>query len=162
MRLLIGSIKLLGLSNNGQTFNSSYVDCFSNVKALRKSTMVCTEESQDVLPRSLISLVHLYTDLHQFDRVDHEGYAIQKLPFPSFLEHKRIELLLIALGDDIPCLCGSFMAIVDGVEPKILHMPAERRKLHAHIHPRYSNSTDLLIVGLADLQNGLWRLINIV
>jgi hypothetical protein len=41
-------------------------------------------------------------------------------------------------------------------------VPAERRKLHAHIDPRNGDSADLLLVLLAHPQDGVGRLVDVV
>lgn len=54
------------------------------------------------------------------------------------------------------------MAVVNGVQPKILNVPTKSRELHAHVHPRDGNSAYFLIVLLTNFKDGPWRLVDIV
>lgn len=112
--------------------------------------------------RPLIGFVHLYPVFLELNRVDHESNTIQKLSFSCFFQNIIIKLLLIALGNHIPCFGRPAVAIIDGVEPKILNMPAKSGELHSHINPRNSDPTDLLVILFGDFEDGGRRFVDIV
>ena len=115
--LLARGVIGLRLLDNTQAIDIDHVDCLSDIEALRKATVISVEESEDVLMRSLISLVHFYPLIEQLKRVDHECYTVQKLTFACLLEDVGIEFLLVRFRDDIPCLGCASVAVIDRVEP---------------------------------------------
>lgn len=117
MILLACRVVHLCLLDYIQAIDTDDIDCLSNIEALRKAAMVSVEESQYVLLRSLISLIHFYSLIYQLKWVDHKGNTVQKLTFSCFLEYIGIKFLLVGFRDDIPCLCGASMAVIDRVEP---------------------------------------------
>lgn len=54
------------------------------------------------------------------------------------------------------------MIVIDRVDARILNMPAEGRKHHANIHPRYRDSTNTLATSIADPQQRFARAIDII
>ncbi len=46
------------------------------------------------------------------------------------------------------------MIIIDGVEPEILHMPAEGGESHSHIDPRNGDATDELLFLIRNFEDG--------
>lgn len=162
MILLIGRVVDLRLLDNIQTVDIDHIDCLSDIEALRKATVVSVEESKNVFMWSLISLVNFYPLINQLKWVDHKSYTVQELTFPCLLQDIGIKFLLIRFRDDIPCFGCASVAVIDGVKPKILDMPAKGGELHAHINPRNGNSTNLLIILLRHTEDGAGRFINIV
>jgi hypothetical protein len=124
--------------------------------------MVGSKKSKDELVGSLVGLVDSNAALHELYRVNHESNAIEELPLSCLFEDISIKELFVGLGNDIPGLDRSLVAVIKRVEPKVLHMPAEGRKLHTHIDPRDGDSTNFLIVVLAYLENGARRLIHVI
>lgn len=54
------------------------------------------------------------------------------------------------------------MVVVDGVEPEILHVPAEGGESHAHVHPGHSHPADVLLLLIGDPQDRIAGLVHIV
>ena len=63
---------------------------------------------------------------------------------------------------DIPCLSLAVMRVVNRVEEEVLDVPAKGGELHAHIHPRQRDSTDLLLLLPDDAQERGGRAVKIV
>ena len=73
-----------------------------------------------------------------------------------------IERLFLMARYDIPCLSLAVMRVVNRVEEEVLDVPAKGGELHAHIHPRQRDSTDLLLLLPDDAQERGGRAVKIV
>jgi hypothetical protein len=153
---------LQGLFHFIKAVNSPHIHCFSNVEPLGEPAVVSTEEGQNVVLGVLISLVDLDSMFHQLKGVNHESNAVEELPLSGLVQDIGIEFIFVGFGNHVPGLDASLVTIVDGVEPEILHVPAECREQHTHINPGDGDSTDFLLVLFADLENGALRLVDIV
>jgi hypothetical protein len=77
--------------------------------------MVGVEEGKDKLFGPLIGFVDLNSILYEFQRIEHIGNAVEQVSLSSLFENVSIKCFFIALGDDVPGLGGTFVAVVDGV-----------------------------------------------
>lgn len=87
---------------------------------------------------------------------------VQNLIVAVLLSHVGVELLLVGLRHHVPCFCGAGVAVVDGVEQKVLHVPAERREEHAHVDPGDGDPTDGLVSLLSHSGDAGGRLVEVV
>lgn len=93
--------------------------------------------------------------LDELQRIDHQCNLFEKVLLATvlmILPDILIEGLFLMAGDDIPCLSLTIMRVINRVEEEVLDMPAEGSELHAYIHPRQGNSTNLLFLFPDDTQ----------
>ena len=123
------------------------------------------EEGNSEVPLPLVDLVDGNAMLDQFQRVDHEGDLLQQvflaLVLASLLDIE-VEVLLVFAGDDVPGFSLSEVVVVDGVDEKVLHVPAEGRKLHPQVHPGLSYPRYLVFLVLHHPQQGVGGFVDVV
>lgn len=124
--------------------------------------MVGLEEGAHVVARPLVGFVDLNPVADQLEGVDHEGDPVQQILPAGLLGHEAVELLLVPAGNHVPGLRVPLVAVVDRVQPLVLHVPAECGKHHAHVDPGRGDSADELFLLGCDFEDGLVRLVNVV
>ena len=121
--------------------------------------MVGFVESADILSRLLIGFVDRNSLSHELKRVNHIGDSVQQIRPTCLLLDVFINFLLVTLWNYIPSFGGSYVAVVEGVEPKVFHMPAESGKHHAHIDPGSGHPANILLFLIHYSHNGRRRFI---
>lgn len=152
----------LSLSHNLQTIDVDYIHSLADIKALRKASMISVKQSENILFRTLVGFVHFNIIINKLQRVYHEIYAIEELPFACLFQNIGIKLLFIAFRNNIPGLSSPLVTIINRIQPQIFNMPTKRGELHTHIDPRNGHTANLFLSSLCHAEDGVVRLINIV
>ena len=142
--LLLTRLGSFGLSHHGDAIGRKKVNGLSHIVGLGEAAVVGFEESADVVPWVLVSLVDGDAVIDEFERVHHECDAVEQSFLAGFQAVSffdvGVEFLFMGARDHVPCLNSTLVVVVQRVDPQVLHVPAERRKLHAHVDPRMSDA----------------------
>lgn len=119
-------------------------------------------ESAHVLSHLLVGLVDGDSLLNELERIEHKGDPVEQVAATSLVLDVLVELVLVALRDDVPGLGGARVAVVEGVEPEILDVPAEGGEHHAHVDPGRGDAANVLLAAVYDFKDGRGRLVDVV
>jgi hypothetical protein len=124
--------------------------------------MIGFEECANVVTFSLICFVHGNSNPNELKWVEHEGDTIKQIGSARSFTHIFIKLFFELLRNDVPRFCITFMIVIDGIQPKILHMPAKSGEHHSHVYPWSGYSANVLLSTVCDFQYRHWRFVNVV
>jgi len=129
-----------------QTISDHKIDCLADIKSTWITTMIRSKKCTNILLCLLISLVYWYPLSHNLSGINHIGNLRHQILITIFPVNKRIELVFVSLRNEVPDFVWAKMIIVERVDLAIFNMPAESSELHAHIEPRDSYTTNVLIM----------------
>jgi hypothetical protein len=142
--------------NGSETERRSKVHSFSNVEAVREPCVIGFEECANVVTLSLMCFVNGNSNANELERVEHEGDAVEQVGSARSVTDVLIELLFELLRNDVPRFCIPFMIVIDGVQPQILHVPAESGEHHSHVHPWRGHSANVLLSTVCNFEYRHW------